>query len=150
MLRQNLVKAVPLLSAVSLALVFFWNPSSSFGQIPVGRSPASVKLEAETKKVKEKIEKIGKGNKITIVKRDGKEFYGSVLDIGENTVRIDEVDLKVAVEIDYQQIKKVSEGYGSGKTISGKRHSTRRTLVTIGIGVGALIAFLAYMASQLK
>ena len=114
-------------------------------QTPAPRSDASIKLENDTKKNKKRIFDIGKGNEITIVRRDGKEFYSTITDIGDDSVVVSEVDLKVKVDIPCEQISKVEKGYGEGRGFSGKRISPykhRVGLIIIGATAAALAIFL--------
>src|SRR5438552_2842521 len=105
--------------SVCFSLVFFLTFSIP-AQTPAPRSDASIQLAAETQKIKDQIVKIGTGSEITIVRRDGQEFYGSIEKIDTDSVILRDADLKANVEIIYQQIKKVSKGYGHSRAWNGK------------------------------
>lgn len=110
-------------------------------QTPSGNSnnPAA-KFDAKSQKVKDEITKIGRFGEITVIDNDGKEFYGSVLEINDNSVKIHEVDLKADMEIKYERIKKIRQGYGDAKAWNGKRIPTRRHILGLVIGAAAIIA----------
>jgi hypothetical protein len=103
------------------------------------KGAAASKQAEETKRIKERILKIGPGNDVTIVRRDGREFYGRIESIGDDGVSIYEVDLKVKVEISFDQIKNVSKGYGSTRAWNGKRIPPKKRLIGLIIGIGVLI-----------
>jgi hypothetical protein len=103
------------------------------------RSDAASKQAEETKNVKERILKIGRGNDVTIVRRDGREFYGRIESIEDDHVSIYEVDLKAKIEINDEQIKKASKGYGSTRAWNGKRIPPKKRLIGLIIGIGVLI-----------
>jgi hypothetical protein len=103
------------------------------------KSSASAQLAAESRKIKDQIAKIGSGNDITIVRRDGQEFYGSILSINDESVVVREVDLKANVEINYQDIKKVSKGYGSAKAWNGKRIPPKKHKIGLIAGLAAIV-----------
>lgn len=114
-------------------------------QTPAPRSDASIKLEADTNKAKEKIAKIGKRGDITIKRRDGQQFCGTIVSVGEDSVIVREVDLKANVEINYQQIKSVEKGYTDTRTLSGNRVPPKRHkigLIILGAGAAVLITII--------
>ena len=105
-------------------------------QDTAAKSDASAKLAAETQRIKEKIVKIGTGNDITIVRRDGQSFHGAITTIGTDSVTVNEVDLRANVELNYQQIKQVDRGYSRASPLTGKRlpPKTRKTVAWIALG----------------
>lgn len=132
------------LRSIVIGCLFFFSfaflTASVQAQTPAPRSDASVKLAADTQKAREQIAKIGSGNEITIVRRDGQEFYGSVLKIDDDSVIVNDADLKANVEIPYQQIVKVSKGYGHSRAWNGKRIPPRKHL--IGLIIAAAVAII--------
>ena len=136
---------IPGLAGLLVVIVFSCFSVAVSAQTPTPRSDASIKLENDTKKNKKRIFDIGRGNEITIVRRGSKEFYGTITDIGDDSVAVSEVDLKVQVDIPYEQISKVEKGYGDGRGFSGKRispHKHRIGLIIIGATAAAVAIFL--------
>ena len=140
---------------VSSALVIFAHLLGVDGlaqtpaQTPPPRSNASAQLATETQKIEEQIAKIGVGSDVTIVRRDGQEFYGSIGNIDSDSVFIRDVELKANVEINYQQIKKVSKGYGNSRALNGKRIPPKRHLIGL-IVLGGLLATLLILVGTAK
>jgi hypothetical protein len=126
---------------LSLTLLFHVSAQAQNANI------TSAQLAADAQKMKEEVVKIGQGNDITIVRRDGQEFYGTISKIEDDFVSISEVDLKAKIEIDYQQIKKVSKGYGHKKAWNGKRIPPRKYAIGLIIGAAAILIPIILVAS---
>ena len=114
------------------------------------QSDASIKLAAETNKIKEKIVKIGTGNNVTIVRRDGTSFHGSITKIDTASVIVDEVDLRANVEINYQQIKNVDKGYSPIAPLTGKRLPPKTRRIGGWIALGGLGVLLIILVTTLR
>jgi hypothetical protein len=112
------------------------------------KSEAEIKLATETKQVKERIVKIGLGQDVTIVRRDRQEFYGRIERIEDELVVIYEVDLKANLEIHFEQIKKVSKGYGNSRAWNGKRIPPKKHMIGLIIGIGVLILPIILIANS--
>src|SRR5262245_13939066 len=111
------------------------------------QNDAAIKLAAETKKAKEQISKIGPGNDVTIVRRDGQEFYGRIEKIEDDLVAIYDVDLKAKVEIRFEQIKQVSKGYGHTRAWNGKRIPPKKRRIGLMVGLAALVVPIILVAA---
>lgn len=106
-------------------------------------------LDAKAQKNKDKVTKIGQGNDITIIKKNGKEFYGSVTSIESNLVLISEIDHEEIIEIRYQEIKKVRKGYGVSRNRFGNRIPTGRNAAALIVLSGLMILpFILLAASK--
>lgn len=112
------------------------------------KNDTASKLAAETIVVKERILKIGLGHDVTIARRDGQEFYGRIERIEDDHVIIYEVDLKAKVEIYFEQIKKVSKGYGSTRAWNGKRIPPKKRMIGLIIGASVLIVPIILIANS--
>jgi len=87
-------------------------------------SANSSKNKAE--KLKKKVEKIGLGGKITAVRFDGRDFYGTVTDIEADGFEMVEVDSKQTIKFKYAELKKIHKGDGETNLITGKRNNPQR------------------------
>lgn len=67
---------------------------------------SSATLDANTQAVKNQIAQIGERSDITIIGKNKREFYGSIREIKDESVSINEIDQNAIVEIKYQDIKK--------------------------------------------
>jgi hypothetical protein len=103
----------------------------------------AVQLPPSEQKVKDSVDKIGIGGRITVVLINGEERYGSVTDVGSTSFEIVEVDLRQKVTIDYTDVKKVRRNYGGKNSISGKRPNPMWGLIA-GVAIfGTLFIVLA-------
>lgn len=138
------MKKVLILALFSIALTLL----VSFSASAQTRTDDSATLDAKAQEIKDKITKIGVGNDITIIDKDGNEFYGSVREIGASSVSINEVDQKVKVEINYVRIKKIHKDYGATRGYGGRRISTRRNLIGLAIAAAALLVPIVIVATS--
>lgn len=104
----------------------------------------SQKKKTDTiEKLKKQVEKIGIGGKITVIRVDQRDFYGSVSNIEADGFQMIEVDLKQTVSFKYTEIKKIKTGDGEKNLITGKRVNPRRGWL-YGLAIfGTLFVILA-------
>ncbi len=103
---------------------------------------------AKVEQLKKQVEKIGIGRKITVIRLDEREFYGSVNDIEADGFQIDEVDLKQTVSFKYNELKKVRKEYGGKNYAVGKRVKPGRGLL-YGVAIfGTLFVILGIALSD--
>jgi len=108
----------------------------------------AVQLPPQAQKIKENVDKIGIGGRITVILNTGEERYGTVSDIGTTAFEIAEVDLKQKVSIDYTEVKKVRHNYGGKNYISGKRPDPKWGLIA-GVAIfGTLLILILVGLSQ--
>jgi len=120
-------------------LVMFGIVSTPAQTLPNNASNSSQQLDTKAQEIKNQITKIGLGGDITIIGNNRREFYGSVLEIKDESVSINEIDQKVIVEIKYRDIRKVRKDYGSSKDRLGNRIRPRKHLIGLIIGAAAIL-----------
>lgn len=108
------------------------------------------KSEAQIQKIKKQIEKIGRGNDITIITTDNKYYYGSILNIEDDLVFINDVDRNDTAEIKYNTIKKVRKNYGVNRDLNGRRIPPKKNLRGILIGTAAIAIPIILVITSLK
>lgn len=118
-----------------LAVIMLGFISASAQTLP---GDPSISLDAQSQKIKDKVEKIGLGSNITVVVKGGGKFHGAVANIGDESILVDEVDQKVRVEIKYSEIKKVADGYGP-IALGGGRSTIRKRFIRTIIATSAII-----------
>ena len=142
------INKILLCAALCYSLVFLNIIPISAQTLPNKTDAApSSQLDEKAREIKNQIIKIGEKNDITIIGKNKREFYGSVLEIKDTSVSIKEIDQKVIVEINYQQIKKVRKGYGSSKNRFGNRIPTRTTVIATAVIAGLLILPIILLAT---
>lgn len=120
-----------------------------FAQInPAGSSSVKQIQLARIEELRKQVEKIGIGKKITVIKLDEREFYGSVSSIEADGFQIDEVDLKQTINFKYTELKKVRKGFGGKNYAVGKRVNPFRSLLIGAAVVGGLFLILGIALSK--
>ncbi len=132
----------------SLALLVTSNYLCFAQTNPANPSQMKQVQAAKVEQLKKQVEKIGIGRKITVIRLDEREFYGSVSNIEADGFQIDEVDLKQTVDFKYNELKKVRKGYGGKNYAVGKRVNPRRSFLIGAAIVGALFLILGIALSD--
>jgi hypothetical protein len=108
-------------STTALALAALMCPAPAAGAQTTTPAPQRAPLDPKSEEIRRKVEKIGVGGRITVIRHDGIEHYGTVRKIDATTFEVAEVDIKQPVVDAYADVKKVRHGYGGFNPISGKR-----------------------------
>jgi len=129
------------LISLILLLTFAANTPVGYGQqtSPANASPATSGPDAHALKIRHRLEFLGFGRDVTVRLRHGKDFHGRIVDAGDTSFRIDEVDQRQVIAINYSDTKRIDEGYME-KSLIG---NTRRNPHTSRIIAIAAIAGLA-------
>ena len=115
-----------------------------FAQTNPANSSEKKQVQAAAKeKLKKQVEKIGIDGKITVIKLDGRDFYGSVSNIEADGFEIVEVDSKQTVAFKYAELKKVRKGDGEKNLITGRRVNPQRGWLYGAAIFGTLFVILA-------
>ena len=111
--------------------------------------PVLAPLGLDAASAKQKVAEIGLGNDLTIKRKDAREFAGSITRIGDKSVTIADLDLKLDVEVPYNQVQDISPGVKIIKHWNGKAKVTSKQRQTkiAGMFVG-LIPFLIHAAAH--
>ncbi len=108
------------------ALIFSSN-YLCFAQInPTNPSQTTKIKKTKLEKIKEKVEEIGIGGKITVIRLDKKKFYGKVTNLDDAGFQILEVDLKTTLDFKYSELSKINTGDGEKNLITGKRANPKK------------------------
>ena len=105
----------PLLTLIVSLSVFMSGNQFCFAQI----NPANSSKKQQ--KLKNKVENIGVGGKITVVKTNKQKLFGTVIGISNDEFEMKEIDLKTNLKINYSDLKSVYKGDGEKKSIHRKK-----------------------------
>jgi len=108
---------------------------------PLGALPA--------RSIKDQVNDISIGGKLTVQKMDGTEYHGRLEAVGPDTFSIDEIDLHTAVTISYNEVDRVRKNYG-GKGFGGHRVDPKRSLIVGAIFVGTLLTIVFVLVANDK
>lgn len=116
-----------------------------FAQTNPANSPSKKEIQTAAKeKLRKKVEKIGIGGKITVIRLDEKDFYGKITAIEADGFQIDDVDSAQTIDFKYAELKKVKKGDGERNLLTGKRNnpSAKRGLLYGALIFGTLFVLL--------
>ena len=94
---------------------------------PAWARPAQSSTQSPSKddrlaeQIKQKVQDLGVSTQLTVILKNGREFYGGVSAIDDDTFQILEVDQKRLISIAYKDVKKVRYSYGNPNPFNGKR-----------------------------
>lgn len=115
-------------------------------------SPQSVPappLSPAAQQQKDRIAKIGIGNKLSVRTTNGTEYHGRLESLAPETFSIQEVDLKQVETVRYSDVVKSYKNYG-GKGFGGRRVNPKTNLITASVLAGVFIVIFIVAISQLK
>ncbi len=142
--RSRSINVSAISFVLSLCAIFL------FAETAMAQTITKAELLANAAKMKEKIVKIGQGNDATLVRRDGKEYYGTLSSIEDEVVLIRDVDLKDTIELNYQEITKVSKGYGERRAWNGKRIPPNKRRIGLIIAAAAIAVPVAIVLASMS
>ncbi len=138
-----------LLSTLVTLAILITNNHLCFAQTnPANSSQTTQVKTAKLEKLKKRVEKIGVGGEITVIRLDERDFYGKVSNLEADGFQIDEVDLKQTIDFKYTEIKKIKTGEGGKSLITGKRANHKNGWV-FGVAIfGTLFVLLGVALSN--
>jgi hypothetical protein len=129
--------------AFLLTLTLSFNPSLAARGLFQSPAPPS-------EKIKQTIQKIGVAGEITVVLKGGDEYYGAVTQIEADSFELAEVDRQQKIRVRYDEVKKVSQGYGRKKNLYGKRIPPRTSRIVAVAILGGLFGLVLFAAKGTK
>ncbi|HSB10235.1 MAG TPA: hypothetical protein VLM38_12180 [Blastocatellia bacterium] len=99
---------------------------------------------SDSEKIRQRVEAFGVGHRVTIVLRNGNEYYGALGEPGADSFELSEIDLNQKITIAYSEVKTVRSGFGNPNQFNGKRWRPgwhiAAVVAVVGVTVGLLIA----------
>jgi hypothetical protein len=132
---------------VICALLLLSHIRPAFSQQPaIQPSPQiAVNVDTHTDKMKRNILKLGVGHQVTAVLKDGIEYHGAITEIGEESFKVAEVDLKQVFSVRYDNVKKLYRDYSHKDPLFG-RNPRRNTIILVSIMTFLTVALVAGLA----
>ena len=133
-----------ILAILAFAAILITSNHLCFAQTnPADSSQMKQVQTAAKEKLKRQVEKIGVGGKITVIRLDKRDFYGTVSSIEADGFQIVEVDSKQTNSFKYTELKKIKSGDGERNLLSGKRVNPKKGWL-YGVAIfGTLFVILA-------
>jgi len=100
--------------------------------------PAWQNAPPDIQKIKDQVNAIPIGGKLTVREQDGTEYHGNLQAIEADAFSIREVDLKQTLTIPYSSVDRISKNYGR-KGFAGHRVNPKRSMIIGLVFVGVLL-----------
>ncbi len=117
---------------------------------PPSASQDTSNPDAHAVKIRHQLEYIGIGRDVTIRLRHGRDYHGRIVDTGDESFRIDEVDLRQVVSISYRDIKRVDRGYMEKSLIGNTRRNPHTSAIISLAAIGGLAAMIFIVAHSIR
>ena len=117
---------------------------------PPNPSPATSGPDAQALKIRHRLEYLGFGRDVTVKLRHGRDYHGRILDTGDDSFRIDEVDLRKVVSISYGDTKRIDAGYMQKSLIGNTRQNPHTSKIVSLAVLGGLAVFLGVVIHGIR
>jgi len=99
-------------------------------------------LDKEAARIREKIEDLGVGHRLTVKLKNGDHYHGTISKIDSASFEIAEVDLAQVVKFQYAEIKSLYGSYGE-KNVFGKRPNPKTGIFVFAGVMAGLVVMVA-------
>src|SRR5258708_808473 len=132
-----------LITSILLAAIAVTTPAG-FGQQPnpSTASPDAAGPDAHALKIRHQLEFMGSSRDVTVSLRHGRDYHGRIVDTGDDSFRIDEVDMRQVITIRYHDIKRIDAGYMQKSLIGNTRHNPRTSKIITVATLSGLLAVI--------
>ena len=113
-------------SFLTILLNIFVVTSGNYLCFAQNTSSNKSKKLSKTEKIKKKVESIGIGGKITVIKMNNGKSFGTVVEINDDNFQIKDVDSPQTLSFAYLDLKKVTTGDGERNLFTGQRHNPKK------------------------
>lgn len=138
-MRGILIRCIASVVAVSVAVAASAQEATPLSQ----QSTLSRKAQA----IKQKVEQLPEGARISVIPLQGEEVFGELLRRGADSFTFRDVDRQTEVTLNYSDVKKIKKGYGGFNTATGRHTDHTRAVVFTCAVLGALGVLIGAAAS---
>lgn len=104
-------------------------------------------LDKDAARIREKIEDLGVGHRLTVKMKNGDYYHGTVSKVDPAGFEMAEVDLAQVVKFQYAEIKSLYGSYGE-KNLFGKRPNPKKSgFIALGVLAGVLLIPILLVAT---
>jgi len=129
--------------AVLLALVLMLNACVALGKSREPRDDKSRPKQSDWERMRRKVLDLGVGHRVTVILKNGNEYYGAIGESKTESFDVLEVDLNQTINIPYTDVKKIRSGFGDPNKFNGKRWNPAWHIVALLVVVGVTVALVA-------
>jgi hypothetical protein len=117
-------------------------PAETNASKPSSFGSSKSKAGSDAEKIKQKAEALGVASRVTVVLRNGNEYYGGISQIGDDSFELSEIDLKKEITIAYTDVKKIRSGFGNPNKFNGKRWHPGWHIAAAAAAAGSFVVLL--------
>jgi ribosome-binding protein aMBF1 (putative translation factor) len=97
---------------------------------------------SDAERIRRSVEEFGIGKRVTVVLRNGNEYYGAITEAASESFELSEIDLNQKIPIAYSDVKKVRSGFGNPNPYNGKRWHPGWHIAAAAAVVGITVALI--------
>ena len=102
---------------------------------PSSPSQRPAPLDKRAEKVRRHVQRIGLNQTITVIMPKEDDLHGTVIEVGEQSFQLAEVDLRQTITVRYGDVKKVRRGYRPFPDLfTGQRNSSPKGMRLAALG----------------
>ncbi len=141
-----------LLITLILLVTLAANTSTGYCQQPnpSTASPDTSGPDAHALKIRHQLEYLGFGRDVTVRLRHGRDYHGRIVDTGDDSFRLDEVDLRKVVSISYSDTKRIDAGYMEKSLIGNTRHNPRTSKIISLAAIAGLAVIIGVVVHGIR
>ena len=94
-------------------------------------------LDKKSEKIKRTVSRIGIGERLTVIIKNGDDLHGTVTQVGADAFLLAEVDRHEVLTVLYRDVEKVRSGYNGVNAFTG-RHTNSSRALQIGLFAGVM------------
>ena len=98
-------------------------------------------LDKNAARIREQVEDLGVGHRITVKMKNGDYYHGAVSKIDSGGFELAEIDLAQVVKFQYAEVKSLYGNYGQ-KNVFGKRPNPKTGIIVAAGVLGGLFALI--------
>ncbi|HLR04926.1 MAG TPA: hypothetical protein VK117_03880 [Pyrinomonadaceae bacterium] len=141
-----------LLITLILLVTLATNTSTGYCQQPnpSTASPDTSGPDAHALKIRHQLEYLGFGRDVTVRLRHGRDYHGRIVDTGDDSFRLDEVDLRKVVSISYSDTRRIDAGYMEKSLIGNTRHNPHTSKIISLAAIAGLAVIIGVVVHGIK
>jgi hypothetical protein len=117
---------------------------------PSNPSPDTSGQYAHALKIRHQLEYLGYGRDVTVRLRHGRDYHGRIVNTGDDSFRIDEVDLRKVVSISYSDTKRIDAGYMEKSLIGNTRRNPHTSKIIATAVIGGVMAVIGAVMISMR
>jgi hypothetical protein len=125
-------------------LTLFFAVSLAASQLSFSQQPPV--LSAHAAEIRQRVEQLVPGNKISVIPLQGQEAFGSFVSKGQQEFTFHDVDTGADAMLKYEEVKVIRNGYGGYNHLRHRHTDKKRALIVGAVVVAGLLGLVFAIA----